>query len=140
MSEEIRWIQRCNNYSRAITLLREIVENEEDLLKLEPIVKEGTIHRFQYAFELAWKTLKDKMEYDGLLIDKVSPKFIFKLAYQSKYITDIELWLNMTNDKNLMSHTYNFETFDKVLKSIQQDYFRLLSDLYIYFLEEQLKQ
>lgn len=137
--QDIRWIQRCNNFSRAFNLLRQILEEESDMLTLKPIVKEGIIKRFQYTFELAWKTLKDKMEYDGLRIEKTSPKYVFKLAYQSKYITDIDLWLAMINDKNLMSHTYNFETFDKVLLSLQKDYYPLFNNLYIYFIEEQVQ-
>ncbi len=30
--------------------------------------------RFEYTFELAWKALKDKMEYDGITLDRISPK------------------------------------------------------------------
>lgn len=35
---------------------------------------------------LAWKTLKDKMECDGLTFERLSPKYIFKDAYKGKYI------------------------------------------------------
>ena len=88
MNEDIRWIQRFNNFDKAFSLLQEIIEKNEDITILEAIVKEGIIQRFEYTFELAWKTLKDKMIEDGLLIEKISPKFVFKLAFQSKYITE----------------------------------------------------
>lgn len=136
-SKDTRWEQRLVNYQRAINLLREMVEAETPLLELEPIVKEGTIQRFEYTFELAWKTLKDKMEHDGLVFERVSPKYVLKLAYQTKYITNIEKWLEMSNDRNLLSHTYNFATFDAILSKIESDYFAALDSLYTQLLEEQ---
>ncbi|MBU0474521.1 MAG: nucleotidyltransferase substrate binding protein [Bacteroidetes bacterium] len=137
MDEDIRWIQRYNNFSKAFSLLKEIIESNEDITTLEAIVKEGIVQRFEYTFELAWKTLKDKMIEDGLLIDKISPKYVFKLAFQSKYIEDVDLWIAMTNDRNLMSHTYDFSTFDNVLVKLQKDYYPLIKELNNYFVEAQ---
>jgi nucleotidyltransferase substrate binding protein (TIGR01987 family) len=138
--QDIRWKQRLGNFTRAFNLLREIVESTDDLTVLEPIVKEGIIQRFEYTFELAWKTLNDLMQEDGLEVEKVSPKFVFKLAYQSKYIDEIEPWLKMTGDRNLMAHTYNFETFDKMLRSLKQDYFPLLERLHLAFTEREASE
>lgn len=137
MDEDIRWIQRFNNFKKAFSLLSEVIESNEDICKLELIVKEGIVQRFEYTFELAWKTLKDKMIEDGLAIDKISPKYVFKLAFQTQYVDDISLWLEMINDRNLMSHTYDFSTFDNVLKKLQNEYFPLLRNLYLYFIEEE---
>ena len=136
---DIRWQQRLQNFSRAFKLLREIVEAHDDLTALEAIVKEGTIQRFEYTFELAWKTLKDKMEADGLELERISPRYVFKTAYQSKYIDDIDGWLKMAGDRNLMSHTYNFDTFDQVLITLKNEYFQLLSDLHVSLIEQQLE-
>ena len=137
---DIRWQQRLQNFSRAFNLLREIVEAHDDLTTLEAIVKEGTIQRFEYTFELAWKTLKDKMEADGLELERISPRYVFKTAYQSKYIDNIDGWLKMAGDRNLMSHTYNFDVFDKVLITLKKDYFQLLDDLHISLIEQQLEE
>ncbi|WP_423910594.1 HI0074 family nucleotidyltransferase substrate-binding subunit [Candidatus Spongiihabitans sp.] len=138
-NEDIRWVQRFNSFSRAFGLLREFVEGNEDILALEPIVKEGIIQRFEYTFELAWKTLKDKMEHDGIAIKQISPRHMFKLAHQSKYIKKIEIWLKMTNDRNLMIHTSDLATFDKVLESLKNDYYPLLNDFYISLIEERVQ-
>ena len=139
MDKDIRWEQRFDNFKRAFTLLREILESTDDICSLEPIVKEGIIQRFEYTFELAWKTLNDKMSFDGLKTDKVSPKYVFKTAFQSKYIDSIDTWLAMTNDRNLMSHTYDFSKFDEVLIRLKNDYYPLLDKLFLYFIEEQVK-
>lgn len=135
-TQDIRWKQRFQNFKRAFGLLREILEAHEDVRQLEPIVKEGIIQRFEYTFELAWKTLKDKMIEDGLLVERITPKFVFKLAFQSKYLDEVEIWMQMANDRNLMSHSYNFDTFDKVLARLQQDYYPKLERLHEMLLDE----
>lgn len=128
--KDMRWKQRFDNFHRAFSLLREIIESSDDLVALEDIAKEGTIQRFGYTLELAWKMLKDKMEYDGILIKQISPRYVLKLAHQSKYIDQIEIWLKMIGDRNLTSHTYNHEIFDKVLPSLQTEYFPVLDDFH----------
>lgn len=81
--QDIRWQQRFANFKRAFLLLREAME--QDVEKLSQLEKEGIIQRFEYTFELAWKVLKDRMEHDGLVIDKISPKAVIKQAYGSRF-------------------------------------------------------
>src|SRR5690606_41538810 len=100
--------------------------------------KEGIIQRFEFTLELAWKTLKDKMEYDGLILDKISPKMVLKDAYRNKYIDNIELWIEMINDRNLLSHTYDLDVFEGIIPDIQQKYTPLLSALYTSLIEANL--
>lgn len=138
--KDIRWKLRFQNYSKAFALLRLVIEDNEDILTLSDLEKEGLIKRFEFTLELAWKTLKDKMQEDGIIIDKISPKFILKLAYNSQYISDIEVWMAMINDRNLMSHTYNFANFNKVLKALQDTYYFHLEALYLDFIEQDLNE
>ena len=58
-SGEIRWKQRYENFSKAIALLGEALEARpiDEYSRLE---QEGIVQRFEYTFERAWKTLKDK--------------------------------------------------------------------------------
>lgn len=135
-NQDTRWLQRFENYEKAFALLREVMEMG-DLKRLSDLEKEGLVKRFEFTLELGWKTLKDKMQEDGIVFEQVSPKPVLKLAYQSKYIDDIELWLKMINDSNLMSHIYDFATFDKIITAIQNTYFSELEKLYFYFKEEQ---
>ncbi|SEF44915.1 nucleotidyltransferase substrate binding protein [Algoriphagus boritolerans] len=127
MDKDIRWIQRLDNFQKAINLLVEV--EFMDLAELSQLEKEGIVQRFEYNLELGWKTLKDKMEFDGLILDRISPKVGVKEAFQAKYIDQIEVWLEMINDRNLLSHSYDLETFESVIPDIQSVYTPLLASL-----------
>ena len=127
---DVRWQQRLQNFTKAYGLLHEILNQHCDITTLEPIVKEGIVQRFESTFELAWKTLKDKMQADGVELQMLSPRAILKLAFQSGYIDHIETWLNMVSDRNLVAHAYDLATSDKVLSSLQNQYAPLIDKLH----------
>lgn len=127
MEKDIRWIQRLDNFQKAVNLLLEV--QSMDLDELSQLEKEGIVQRFEYTLELGWKTLKDKMESDGLILDRISPKVVLKEAFQAKYIDQIDVWLEMINDRNLLSHSYDLETFESVIPDIQSVYTPLLATL-----------
>lgn len=107
-------------------MLREAIERPVD--SLSQLEKEGIIQRFEYTFELAWKVLKDKMEFDGLVLDQVSPKAVVRQAFTAHYIDAPEVWLKMFCDRNLMSHTYDFAQFEQIIQSIRDEYLALLEE------------
>ena len=138
MSADIRWKQRFENFRSAYDLLNEIIEENEDISKLEAIIQEGITKRFEFTLELAWKTLRDKMEFDGLKVAKASPKPVLKFAYQSGYIEDIDIWLEMVDDRNLLAHTYSFKALGEILQRLQAKYHASISALYDSFMAEYL--
>ena len=128
MSQEIRWQYRFSNFSRAYSLLREALEDGvEPLNQLE---LEGVIRRFEFTFELSWNLLKDRLEYDGLVIATITPRNVIREAYSAKLIDDCETWIDMLTDRNLMSHTYDFERFKAVVENIHARYLTVLNNLY----------
>ena len=127
-SEEIRWHYRFRNFSRAYILLSEALEREvEELNELE---REGAIHRFEYTFQLAWLTLKDRLEYGGIVFTEVTPRNVIQQAFAARLIDDAEVWIDMLVDRNLMSHTYDFARFQTVLESVRRRYLPVLGDFY----------
>ena len=42
----------------------------------------------------------------------------------------------MIGDRNLMSHTYDFRTFEEIILSIKDLYLPVLNELYLEFLNE----
>lgn len=124
---DIRWKQRFENFKRALTLLNDALSQGLD--SLNQLEQEGAIQRFEYTFELAWKTVKDRLESDGNTLEQISPRSVFRTAFELRYLSSIEQWLAMVNDRNLMSHTYDFEQFHDILVAVQTDYLPLLNDL-----------
>lgn len=123
-----RWIYRLDNFIRAFALLREAVETMErrELTQLE---KEGVVQRFEYTWELAWKLLKDYLEAEGVALDRITPSFVIKAAFEAKIIVDGEGWMRALDARNRMSHTYNLKDFEAILAEIRAKYLKLLEGL-----------
>ena len=65
----------------------------------------GTMQRFEFCFELAWKSLKLALsEWEGL--GSASPRQAFEHAYALRWLEHEKPWLQMLQDRNLSSHTY----------------------------------
>ena len=128
MSEEIRWRYRFTNFARAYALLREPLEQDPEALS--DLEREGVVQRFEYTFELAWKTLKDRLEHDGATLATVTPRAVIREAFQAKLIDDGETWTDMLADRNKVSHTYDNETFLETIRNIRRRYLAVLGDLH----------
>jgi len=65
MTEDIRWLRRFANYTRALRSLSDAVSlaGERPLSKLE---QQGLIQAFEFTHELAWNVLKDYLEQQGI--------------------------------------------------------------------------
>ena len=134
MTTEVRWRYRFRNFSRAYILLSEATEREVG--ELNQLEREGVIQRFGYTFELAWNTLKDRLEYAGVVLTEVTPRNVIRQAFAAKLIADAETWTDMLVDRNLMSHTYDFARFEAVINNIRSRYIAVLDDLYLRLGEE----
>ena len=135
MSENIRWKHRFNNFEKAFNLLKSVFE-EREINELSLLEQEGVVQRFEYTYELAWKTLKDYLEYNGSLnnID-ISPRNIFKEAYSANIIKNQDDFIDMMLSRNLLSHTYDFIKFKEIIIKIENHYLKILNELYNFFLE-----
>jgi len=132
MNPDIRWKQRFQNFDRGFVLLREALERGPEALSM--LEKEGVIQRFEYTFELAWKTLKDYLEEGGLVISPVTPRQVIKEAFAAKVISDGEVWINMLDHRNLLSHTYDISVFDKAVTAIAEHYLPVMAKMHSFFL------
>ena len=137
MVQEIRWQYRFRNFSRAYSLLREALDTEiEELNQLE---REGVIQRFEFTFELSWQLLKDRLEYDGVVISPVTPRNVIRKAVAAGMIDEGQTWMEMLVDRNNMYHTYNFAAFEVVIQNIQTRYLPILNELYLRLAAEALE-
>ena len=130
MTESVRWKQRFSNYEKAFKQLSEAVDRGE----YNELEQAGLIQIFEVVFELGWKTLRDKLEYDGFKAN--SPRETIKIAFRNGYISDGELWIDALDHRNLLSHTYDEAKSNEARDLIRGRYFILLKDLHSYLRTE----
>ncbi|HHV14974.1 MAG TPA: nucleotidyltransferase [Gelria sp.] len=111
---------KLSNFKNALQRLKEAVEqfkqdNTNDLLR------DGLIQRFEFTYELAWKTTREYLKELGI-VDRNSPKTVFKEAYAQKIIIDETNWLLMLKDRNTMSHMYSEELSQEIARRITDSY------------------
>ena len=82
-----------------------------------PLAIDGTIQRFEFVFELMWKALKRALEGEGMICQ--TARETLKTAYQIDWIGPEELWLQMLDDRNMTSHTYDQPTANQIYTNIQ---------------------
>lgn len=124
---DIRWMQRFDNYRKALARLTQAVtivsvRMYEDR-SVDELLKEGLIQRFEYTHELAWKVMKDYAEYQGYTEIRGSRDALRK-AFEMELIDD-RRWMDSIADRNLTSHNYDDETAEEIYESIIKTYYPL---------------
>ena len=106
------------NFKKAYTKLEEYlalpIENDRD--------RSGIIKAFEFTFELAWKTFQKVAVDEGL--EAGGPKSSLKQAFKLNIISNDQEshWLQMLDDRNLMSHTYRDQLSKMVVDRIQNQH------------------
>lgn len=106
------------NFKNAVNRLREAV-TEFKQEGASDVVRDGLIQRFEFTYELSWKTTKAYLEDIGI-VDKNSPKAVIKEAYAQKVIINEENWLLMLTDRNMTSHVYREEMAEEIAEEIAE--------------------
>ncbi len=89
------------NWDRALTRLEEALS----VPMADSLVVDGTIQRFEFSFELAWKSLKKALDREGERAG--SPRQTLKRAYALGWIDHEQPWLDMLQDRNETAHIYD---------------------------------
>lgn len=122
-NQDIRWKQRFANYKLGLVNLTEGIE----LSKPSNLEKSGIIQIFEYTFELAWKTMKDF--FNEMEIEVNYPREVIKTAFSYELIEDGDIWIDMLEKRNLMSHTYDKKNTELAYTLIKNEYFEKLKML-----------
>lgn len=139
MTEDIRWIQRFNNFNKALAQLTEAVELSKQR-KLSKLEEQGLIQAFEYTHELAWNALKDFLENRGVK-NIFGSKDATRAAFKADLIDEGEIWMQMIESRNLTTHTYDEATATKIIAAVIDSYFaefeKLLVKLSVFKKEEE---
>lgn len=80
------------------------------------IVRDATIQRFEYTFELCWKFIKRYLETQTLesRVDHLNKKDLFRIASEHGLIRDPSAWFQYLKARNETVHTYNANKAEQV--------------------------
>lgn len=84
---------------------------------LDEFVRDSAIQRFEFTFELLWKSLKTYAEEAG--VEVFSPRDSLRTGFQLGIIQDRQDWFRMLEDRNLTSHTYNEATAESIYSHLR---------------------
>lgn len=112
MSEKLN----LTSLNKAIASLADVLAQPEN-----EYIRDATILRFKYTFELAWKTIRRHLDWMGES-DTVgmSRKDLFRRAARIGLISDAEPWFMYNQARNESSHTYNRAIAEKVFEQAQK--------------------
>jgi nucleotidyltransferase substrate binding protein (TIGR01987 family) len=111
-----RWKQRFQNLDKACNQLQKGLDIEHP----SDIEQQGIIQSFEFTFELAWKTLKDYLEAQGVACQ--FPREVIKNAFQFQIIPNGEAWLEMLGKRNLLAHTYDEKLAAQAYRLIKEEF------------------
>ncbi len=106
------YIDRLSELNTALARLKEALPQVQNQLD-----KDGTIQRFEFVFELLWKTLKDYAEDKGRL-DASSPKDAFRVAADLGLIDNPQIWFDFLKNRNAAAHIYSEQSANEVYSQI----------------------
>ncbi len=101
-----------------LSSLRKAVDSLDRALKVaterttpgqEEVIRAGVIQNFEFTYELCWKFMKRWLEHNagGSTVDGSTRKELFRLAAESRLITDVENWFKYHAARNETAHTYD---------------------------------
>ncbi len=124
MSKERFTERQADVRDSAARLTEAAAQPESDL------IRDATIQRFEFTFEVVWKTLKLYLERQGH--ECGGPRPTLKKAFAENLISTPEqadVWLQMLEDRNLTSHAYDEELARQIYGHIIGDYAPLLAGM-----------
>lgn len=117
-----RWSLNLQAARKALTSLDEVLS----IPNPSAIERDASIQRFEYCYEIVWKTAKHwLLSKEG--VDAGSPKSVIRSSREVGLLSDSEasIALKMVDDRNLTVHTYN-EALAAAIHSRLPGYYQLL--------------
>lgn len=119
-------MKKFENFCRALENLQVGAQKENYSLLEET----GLIAMFEICFELSWKLLKEILESEGFDESKTgSPRKILKSAYGAGILSNEELWLEILEDRNILSHVYDADKAKITVAKIKEKYLPAFQNL-----------
>ena len=120
MRSGTRWFCMTAPPDRLQADLHAALDRLADVLEVpkNDIVRDASIQRFEFAFELFWKSLKTHAESQGLRV--FSPRESLRAAFKLGLVEDEEAALRMLEDRNRTTHLYRVAMAEEVFARIPE--------------------
>ncbi len=88
--------------------LKQALHSLEDAISKhrDDLTRDAIIQRFEYTFELSWKTLKKYFEFNNNLRED-NVKNLFREAGRHGLVDQVETWFGYHQARNMTSHIYS---------------------------------
>jgi nucleotidyltransferase substrate binding protein (TIGR01987 family) len=118
-----------NELELSLEKLHKAVKKLDDGVKIvkDQLDRDGVIQRFEFSFELSWKTLRLFLLEQGIITK--SPKEALKESFKFGLIKDETVYLDMLEDRNQTSHIYSEEISRGIYSRIKKYYSPVLISL-----------
>ena len=116
------------NYSRAFAQLEDAIKSYLAAPQ-DTLYRDGLIQHFEFTVELAWKSLREYLEDQGVVLAVVSPRAVLKEAYAAGVIDDADMWNAIISARNITSHVYDEATATEIARQICEDFTPVLRSL-----------
>jgi len=125
-SDEIRWIQRLENFDKALARLTEACGQEV----YSDLERAGLVQTFTFCFELSWNALKDLLFYEGFNV--TTPRAVIRKSFEFGYIDeeDCEILIQFLKKRNILSHAYRKNVALEAETLIKEHYYPVLLRLH----------
>ena len=117
---DIRWVQRFENYRKALSQLTQAVGMYDE--SVEALIKEGILHRFQFTYELAWKVMKDFLEDEGQQNVTGSRSASRQAVALGLLEGDAQVWMDMIHSRSRTVHIYDAKILEDEFRKVRYRY------------------
>lgn len=105
----------------AISRMREALADPE--LETKELLQDGAIQRFEFTFELFWKTAKKVLAEQGIVTS--GPRETLIEAFGLGFVGHDKIWIEMMAQRNIMSHVYDGAQALALVKELP-DFFKVI--------------
>ena len=113
-------IEQLEKAFENLKIIIEAYEKQKDKI-IKDGLRDSIIQRFEFVTELSWKLMKKYLD-ENLVLEVYSPRSVIKESYKQDLIENGELWLDILEDRNLTSHTYDENTANRIKDNIVNKY------------------
>jgi nucleotidyltransferase substrate binding protein (TIGR01987 family) len=88
---------------------------------------DSVIRRFEFTTELFWKFLKALLDFQGHEV-VASPREVIRTAKSAGVIQSDDVWIELIEDRNMTSHTYDDKKAVEIYDRIRDKYAKMFRE------------